>query len=58
MTTGIGTGTGSDPIPVRFDPALVCTKDSEISLAEIMPVKDEEAESHRPSLLVRDDQPK
>ncbi len=48
MTVGIGTSTGSGGdftvILDRSNPALVCTKDSEISLVEITPDKDEEVE--------------
>jgi hypothetical protein len=52
-----GTGTSSDATPDRFDPdlAFVYTKDSEINLAELAPVKDD-LESHKvPSLLAHDD---
>lgn len=60
MATGTGNGTGttsSDATPNRFDPdpAFVCTKDSEINLAELMPVKDDSESQHKvPSLVAHD----
>ena len=61
MATGtgieIGAGTSNDATLDRVDPdpALVCTKDAEINLAELTPVKDD-SESHKaPSLLAHDD---
>jgi hypothetical protein len=58
MATGTGTGrTSSDATPGRFDPdpAFVYTKDSDINLAELAPVRDD-SESHKvPSLVAYDD---
>ena len=55
--TGTGTGASNDTTPDRFDPdpAFVCTKDFEIDLVELTPVKDGSESHEAPSLLAHDD---